>query len=430
MASSSKNSSDRVAIAHNQSGVRANPKKSKAKPSDPSQRKVVYKSVLDNPQEVSWPNVPLNLQNTILARVVDLITESGISKFLQNRESRARHEKNKRRKALLEKRLSSQKGQKDASAVKPSAKRKRDEEDAIVEAAMDPLTAVADLPSSKRARISPIANGEEDQETTISVNPSTTSSPSVIEMAIVQDSKTSDSVSKGTFVPPDDIGSSGESLSPPELWNHVVFGINEVTKRLEEQSQARRHVISRGSVQTPNTHARAPLALVLVCLADINPRLLVAHVPPLVAACNSRPKDVPGLDVVHLVQLPKHSETQLADAFGVRRLSVLAFDAHTPTLSNLLAFLTSVDPPHAPWLASALPSRDANSDGPDPASSTRNLYAPTKIKQIKTTAPKDAKLAKEMRAKARAEAKSRKPAKSDKMGTKRVVIKSKTQKGA
>lgn len=392
--------------------------------------------------------MPLNLQNTVLARVVDLITGSGISQFLRNRESRARHEKNKRRKALLEKRLDSQKGQKDASAVKPSAKRKRDEEDAIVEAAMDPLTAVADLPSSKRARISPIANGEGVQETTISVNPSTTTSPSVIEMAIVQDSKTSDSVSKGTFVPPDDIGSSGESLSPPELWNHVVFGINEVTKRLEEQSQARRHVISRGSVQTPNTHTRAPLALVLVCLADINPRLLVAHVPPLVAACNSRPKDVPGLDVVHLVQLPKHSETQLADAFGVRRLSVLAFDvsrsfkllrpfdiddlhqAHTPTLSNLLAFLTSVDPPHAPWLASALPSRDANSDGPNPASSTRNLYAPTKIKQIKTTAPKDAKLAKEMRAKARTEAKSRKPAKSDKMGTRRVFLKSKTQKGA
>lgn len=265
------------------------------------------------------PNVPLNLQNTILARAVDLITESGISKFLEDRETRARREKNKRRKTELEKRLQAKKQNQADPVVPHSTKRKRNEEDTDITSATNPLEDVAELPSAKKPRVSTSSAEEESHVLSAdaaSIVVASTNHAEPTPMTVL---------SEGTATSADGGGVGREPTLPPELWHHVVFGINEVTKRLEEQSQARRHIVSSvGSVQTPDVHV--PLALVLVCLADVNPRLLVSHIPPLVAACNSRPKASPGLDVVHLVPLPRHSETQLADAFGVRRLSIIAFD--------------------------------------------------------------------------------------------------------
>jgi ribonuclease P/MRP protein subunit POP3 len=113
---------------------------------------------------------------------------------------------------------------------------------------------------------------------------------------------------------------------------HLTVGINEVTKSLERQAKYTRHkltVSDKGNI----THAddiQPLIKFVFVCRADIDPPLLVAHLPHLVAACNSCVRDQasPGesSDAVKVVPLPKGAELSLAEAIGFRRVAVLALD--------------------------------------------------------------------------------------------------------
>ena len=68
-----------------------------------------------------------------------------------------------------------------------------------------------------------------------------------------------------------------------------------------------------------------------------------------------------------------------------------------PRVSELTSLLVNVSPPAASWLAA-------------PAGAHGSLI-PTHIKQLRTTAPKDMRAAKEQRSRGRAEAKARKKAK-------------------
>ncbi|EIW87016.1 hypothetical protein CONPUDRAFT_79198, partial [Coniophora puteana RWD-64-598 SS2] len=45
----------------------------RAKAKEVLEKKAVLKSVLDNPLKVKWPSIPLNLQNLILSRLVDVL---------------------------------------------------------------------------------------------------------------------------------------------------------------------------------------------------------------------------------------------------------------------------------------------------------------------------------------------------------------------
>lgn len=108
-----------------------------------------------------------------------------------------------------------------------------------------------------------------------------------------------------------------QTIEPPLLARHITCGINEVTKKLELQTQnARRTTI--GTVST----APLPLKYVFVCRADVDPALLIDHLPHLVAAHNSNCLSHP----IKLITLPKGSELVLAHTLGIRRLTVLAID--------------------------------------------------------------------------------------------------------
>ena len=127
--------------------------------------------------------------------------------------------------------------------------------------------------------------------------------------------------------------------SPPALLDSLEIGLNEVTKALE------RSITTLRSCQNkkPLPSDFKPISLVLVCLADINPPNLVAHIPHLVSIYNSmlmtqgiittkkrragsQLKPVPPRpEGIKLVTLPKNAEPSLAGSIGLRRVSVVAF---------------------------------------------------------------------------------------------------------
>lgn len=94
-----------------------------------------------------------------------------------------------------------------------------------------------------------------------------------------------------------------------------------------------------------------------------------------------------------LIVLPKGSESALAQALGLRRAAVIAIHDDAPYLPIFRDMLQPVPVISAPWLM------------PPVQPSSPKCLIPTHIKQLRTTAPKDMKSAKEQRAKARVAAK-------------------------
>ncbi|KAJ2931850.1 hypothetical protein H1R20_g5245, partial [Candolleomyces eurysporus] len=167
----------------------------------------------------------------------------------------------------------------------------------------------------------------------------------------------------------------------PPILDHLVCGINAVTKRLEAQARQVRRSVIISSKPLDELEAALPISLVFVCRADVDPPILINHLPQLVAACNSVPSKAP----VKIIPLPKESEGILAEKLGIRRASVLALDAQYPGIPEFSTRLESVTAPAAPWLM--LQAKNT----------TTQLYEPTHVKQLRTSAPKDMKAAKESR---------------------------------
>lgn len=126
---------------------------------------------------------------------------------------------------------------------------------------------------------------------------------------------------------------TSKTATPPIL-KHLCIGINEVTKRLEAQAKARRTAVARPGNKTPpqaeDQPPATPISVVLVCKGDVNPPLLVAHLPPLVAACNSSRRGSAtdnSTPNVKLVPFPKGAEATLTAALGLRRSAVIALEA-------------------------------------------------------------------------------------------------------
>jgi len=119
----------------------------------------------------------------------------------------------------------------------------------------------------------------------------------------------------------------------PPIIPHLILGINRVTKRLEDQARAYRQTLTAtktitddGTSQPPPS---GPISVVFVCRADVDPPLLISHLPTLIASCNSSRNaltDPNSYPPIKLVPVPKGSESLLADATGLRRLAVLALD--------------------------------------------------------------------------------------------------------
>ncbi|KAF5368599.1 hypothetical protein D9758_002252 [Tetrapyrgos nigripes] len=308
--------SEKTAKVHTQVSNRAKPKQS-------TEKRAVFKPVLDNPLRIQWPSVPVNLQNLVLAQLISLL--DGISQHHRVHRKRKREPKS------------------GPEAQNKKRKTQNDEERGA------------------------------DQDASIRTEPPVTSDAGIAQ------GESSSSVQMDEA--PSEM---------PEILRHLTTGINHVTKKLESQ-------IKRVRISSSDTSSSPPppsIRLVLVCRADVDPPILIDHLPHLVAACNSsKPTEQ---ESVILAPLPKGAEFTLADVLGVRRAAVLGFDADTPGLSSLTSLLDSVPALSATWLT--IPASTAK---PPPS------LIETHVKQLRTTAPKDMKAAKQHRIEGRAAAKER-----------------------
>jgi ribonuclease P/MRP protein subunit POP3 len=254
-------------------------------------RKVVFKSVLDNPFRIRWydfghvpqcvtssplyhrPSVPVNVQNRFLALLVNLA--EGISEYRQVwvRESRKR------------KRMA-----KDAHLKSANMSKKVEVASGIFKDATE-----ADDTDGSVA----MSGGEGFSEVTMHDAPA-------IE---VEANEANDQAQH----------------EPPPFLQHLTIGINEVTRKLESQiKSSRQTVIISDKCTVSSEYLLQPrIKVIFVCRADIDPPILVDHLPHLVSACNSLRKPN---DFVKLVPLPKGAELTLAAALGLRRVAVIAVD--------------------------------------------------------------------------------------------------------
>ena len=147
-------------------------------------------------------------------------------------------------------------------------------------------------------------------------------------------SKPEKSAEEVTEMVAEDGRSQAKLPEAPPVLSHLTIGINAVTKRLEAQAHSHRlktgiKVSAQPSDGPPSTKETPAIKYVFVCRADVDPPLLIAHIPELVAACNvSIPSQF--LSPVHLIPLPKDAERTLADALNLPRLSILALDVSVP----------------------------------------------------------------------------------------------------
>jgi ribonuclease P/MRP protein subunit POP3 len=125
------------------------------------------------------------------------------------------------------------------------------------------------------------------------------------------------------------------SREPPSILQHLTIGINEVTRKLESQIRLSRQtvIISDKGTLSSESPSQRHIKAVFVCRADINPPILIDHLPHLVSACNSSRKRP---DFIKLVPLPKGAELTLASAMGLRRVAVVAVDVTHLTNRTIL----------------------------------------------------------------------------------------------
>jgi ribonuclease P/MRP protein subunit POP3 len=122
-----------------------------------------------------------------------------------------------------------------------------------------------------------------------------------------------------------------DAIKSPSILRHIVYGINAVTKRLELQSHSLRCPTTVIPTSTVEIQSSRPFKYIFVCRQDVDPAILVDHLPHLVASCNSAQAS----NDVKLVPLPKGSELVLAQTLGIRRVTVLGIDVSLVKLLNI-----------------------------------------------------------------------------------------------
>jgi ribonuclease P/MRP protein subunit POP3 len=115
------------------------------------------------------------------------------------------------------------------------------------------------------------------------------------------------------------------SASAPSIIPHITVGINEVTKALETEVRSSRQTVVTVVIPSPAIEkTRASLSTIFICYADLDTPALVAHLPQLIALCNSARSENHKIKVI---QLPAGAQSSLVNALGyLNRISVLALD--------------------------------------------------------------------------------------------------------
>ncbi|KAF8740413.1 KRI1-like family, partial [Rhizoctonia solani] len=367
-------SSAREARIHTQPSNRANASLGKGKSKAEDDRRVVYKSVLENPYQIKWPQTPLNVQNSLLACLADLLPE--VASYHIARETKARKRKSSLRAALHQtkrKEVSSEASQ----AQTPNSRKRRQDED--------------NPDNPKRTKV----DHDETNNKKTSTSSSSLQSPGINVLSKLTYSSNSHDAGPSATAADSKADESTSHTAPtiplPPLLNHCVFGINEVTRRLESQI----HPDVLGAEIASNATSKPKLRFVVVCRTDVDPPILIEHLPVLVASCNSAiPSSSEDSMFIKLVTLPMGGEHTLAEVVGLRRVAVMALDAETPGLERLESLLSSITPLRASWLAP-----------PSNISQEPKELIPTHVKQLKTSAPKDMKAHREKRKREVGEAK-------------------------
>lgn len=112
------------------------------------------------------------------------------------------------------------------------------------------------------------------------------------------------------------------SMSTLPIISHITVGINEVTKALEKEIRSRHQTVIIPGKAVDETQFLA--RFVFICYADLDTPAFVAHLPQLIALCNSaRPEQ----HRIKVIQLPAGAQISLANALGyLKRVSVIALD--------------------------------------------------------------------------------------------------------
>lgn len=229
----------------------------------------------------------MNVQNTILATLTRVLDECGIAQFHEEREKRSRRGKAARHKL-------SKKG---ATTTAP----------------------LNDTASLKVLRVKRKATEEQDT--------STPSKKRRLETAPLPPAPTNTVQDTPNIIIDEVVATVGdtEPLTSPAALSNIVFGINEISKRLEAQIASYRQR-PRDHTTTAIPPPRPPLRFVFACIQDIDPPALLEHFPLLVATCNaSRARSNTDKDVL-LIPLPKNAEGALTEAVKLRRTAVIALD--------------------------------------------------------------------------------------------------------
>lgn len=135
------------------------------------------------------------------------------------------------------------------------------------------------------------------------------------------------------------------SASAPPIIPHITVGINEVTKALETEvrSSCQTVVIPSPAIEK----MQASTSTIFICYADLDTTALVAHLPQLVALCNSARSENHKIKVI---QLPAGAQSSLVNALGyLSRISVLALDVWP---CRLLSWLLTPPSGYDPWTGS------------------------------------------------------------------------------
>jgi ribonuclease P/MRP protein subunit POP3 len=175
-----------------------------------------------------------------------------------------------------------------------------------------------------------------------SVDATQVQTPSTIdlEMTISPAShRVKDSNAVAPAVEPMDLNEAGKIDTEPaessQLSQHIVIGINNVSRYLEDQMKHLRTAVMVSSSGVLKDELRGsfvrPLDVVFVCKGDVDPPILISHLVQLVASYNStlRGRTLSqdnDLKPILIVPLAKGAEEQLAKALSIRRVATFAFD--------------------------------------------------------------------------------------------------------
>ncbi|MBW0522499.1 hypothetical protein O181_062214 [Austropuccinia psidii MF-1] len=227
------------------------------------------------------------------------------------------------------------------------------------------------------------------------------------------------------------------NIKRPWLLDHVITGVNSITKKLESEiqlaitssssklvaesshskSQPRfakrmRSMSDLGSQHSNSNNLVHPtsqicfsrlsscvgdssrISLIFVCTGDLNPLSLVEHLLPTVASLNRQRCLKKGADgsklphpLIYLIPLMKGAEKRIALALGVKRAATVALPQNITGINNLHKMAQDLV---KPLISGSLASNSESVPSLIPGLP----WIPTHVKHYKTTAPTDLRKAK------------------------------------